>query len=336
MRYIVGRLRYLAAATALFGALVPMNAALASAGCDAVNGGGFNFSVAASDSATRPAQTFAAGDVLSFTITRVNSPGSDGVNFTLSDSVTSDPLVSRGGMATSETGSYTVTAAALSIQASLESLGSSASVTVTCTPVVTGPTDSQKLRSMQIQGTKIVAQTSGGAIAGAVGSAIGQSIGSGAGTGTPPSTGGPAGLGGPKPYGLGRTARGENAGAPSGTAVFALERQGWSAWGDLRFIDSRRKPDAGGFEGQQVNGTAGIGRVVAPGLVVGAFGGIERFAYDVAALAGGLSGHGVTGGAYLGWRLTPGVVFDLAGAYSALDYEATAGAATGNFEGRRK
>ena len=336
VRHFVSGHRRLAAAVALLGTLVPVNAALASAGCDAVNAGAFNFSVAAGAAAERDAQTFAAGEVLSFTITRVNPPMSDGADFRLADNDTLILLVSRAGTSTSESGSYTVTAAALNIYTVLESFGSSASVTMTCTPVVTGPTDSQKLRAVQVQGTKIVAQTSGGAISGAVASAIGQSIGSGAGSGAPPSTGGPAGLGGPKPYGLGRTARGEDQGAGSGTAAFALERQRWSAWGDLRFTDSRRSPDAGGFEGEQWNGTAGIGRVVAPGVVVGAFGGFERFDYDIASLAGGLSGHGATGGAYLGWRLMPGILFDLAGASSVLAYEATAGAATGSFDGRRK
>lgn len=324
---------------ALVGGIGSVGVAHASVGCDAVNGGAFNFSVASGAAAERDAQTFAAGEVLSFTITRVNPPLSDGADFRLADNDTLILLVSRAGTSTNESGSYTVTAGALNIYPVLESLGSSASVTMTCTPVVTqptGPTDSQRLRSMQIMGSKIVAQTSGGAITGAVGSAITQSMGGGAGStsiGTP-STGTPAGLGGPKPAMLGRTSRGDDAGAHSAAAV-ALQRQGWTAWGDLGFIDSQRKPDAGGFEGQQVNGTAGIGRVIAPGLVVGAFGGFERFDYDVATLAGRLSGHGATGGAYLGWRLAPSVLFDLAGAYSALDYDATAGAAAGNFEGRR-
>lgn len=73
-----------------------------------------------------------------------------------------------------------------------------------------------------------------------------------------------------------------------------------------------------------------------PGLVVGAFGGFERFGYDIRSLTGKLSGDGLTGGAYLGWRIVPGIRFDLVGAYSGIDYDARAATASGTFLGQRR
>ncbi len=318
------------AALALFGLLLSAttSAAASSAGCTAVNGGAFNLSASTfGESATSPSLTFAAGDVLSFTITRTGMSGSDGGLFTLLSPT--DTLLLSGGTTASETATHTVTSAALVMSAAVENVGHSITLTATCTPAPPlGPTDSQKLRSLQIQGSKIVAQTSGQAIAGAVGNAIVTALNP---QPTPPTgnspSGGPTGLGGP---------RAPNADtAAAGPLAVSIQRNGWNAWGDLRVTQSERALNAGGFDGRQVNGTFGLGRIVAPGIVIGGFGGVESFRYDVAALTGRLDGDGVTGGAYLGWQMLSGLRFDLAGAYSRIGYDATAGTASGSFTGHR-
>ena len=74
-----------AMATVLAG--VPAGKAYASAGCDSVNSGTFNFSVASGNSAQRTVNSFSAGDKLTFTATRGPSvPGQDGARFNLDGS----------------------------------------------------------------------------------------------------------------------------------------------------------------------------------------------------------------------------------------------------------
>ena len=151
-----------AMATVLAG--VPAGKAYASAGCDSVNSGTFNFSVASGNSAQRTVNSFSAGDKLTFTATRGPSvPGQDGARFNL-DGSAANLYSSPDGRSTPEATSYTVTGTNdLSLTAKLNSLDVEISLSATCTaatPASTGPTDSQKLRSVQITGTKIVSQTS--------------------------------------------------------------------------------------------------------------------------------------------------------------------------------
>ncbi len=285
---------------------------------------------------------FGVGEKVTFIVTRPPPGfGSDGVSFSLTDGLVS-LYSSPDGNAVSETTTFTfVASSVLKLTAALDSFGVPASVTATCTAVVaalpapTGPTDSQKLRSVQTEGTRIVAQTAGGAIANAVDGAISDSldgvttVGTGGG-----GNGAPAGLGGPIPGRLGAQPTQDQSPEPT-SGAFSIRQRDWNAWGNLRVGNAARRPNAGGFEGHQVNATFGLGHRVASGLVVGIFGGYEQFGYDIRSLTGKLTGDGLTGGAYVGWRMMPGLRFDLTGARTGLDYDARAATASGNFEGKR-
>ncbi len=338
------RVAIAALATALL-AVGMAGSALASAGCDAVNAAGFNFSVAAGGNGQRVVSGFAVGEKVTFNVTRT-AIVSDGGGFTLQNAVSGQLYNSPDYKAALETKVYTITGTNdFSLTAQLDSLDAAMSLTATCTAVTatpaapatpTGPTDSQKLRTVQTQGTQIVAQNSGGAIADSVDRAIADGLGGNGSGGTVTDGGnnGPAGLGGPMPSFLGRPQ--QDAAPEPDSAAFSVNRRDWNAWGNMRATESARHPQAGGFQGSQVNGTFGVGHRVMPGLVVGAFGGFERFGYDIRSLTGKLSGDGLTGGAYLGWRIVPGIRFDFAGAYSAIEYDARAATASGSFTGQRR
>lgn len=307
----------------------------ASSACDAVNGGAFNFNVTSlAGSGTRGPLTFAPGERLDFAIARV--PSGDGARFQLTDDTGGGPLIDLAGNTPSEAASFTVTTASTALTVALTSYGASIAVTTTCVPAApSGPSDSDRLRAVQVIGTKIVAQSSGQAIAGAVASGLaGSGIASGGAT-TGGGNGAPALLGpgvpGQGPSFLGARERDDRPAA----ATQSWRGPGWTAWASVNVSAAERRPNEGGFEGSQVNGLFGVGRFLTPDLVVGLLGGYETFGYDFPTLRGHLGGDGWTGGTYLAWQLTQAIRFDLAGAYSGLDYDARAGAASGTFEGRR-
>jgi outer membrane autotransporter protein len=314
-------------------------AALASAGCDTVNGGLWTTGADAGEINERTIGGFAVGDVITFTVTRIDPlVGGDGAFMRLFQRTSATHLqqvyVSPAGKALAETTSYTIPVTNFpEVKLELDNIDvGTISVTAVCTPF-TGPTDSQKLRSVQVQGSRIVAQNSGSAIASSVGEAIGEALAPPASTGGSPAPGGAANLGGPAASEtanrLGRT----DAAPMSGR--MALQRNGWNAWASLRHTDSQRQPAGAGFDGRQTNGLLGVGRMVAQGVVVGVMGGYESFKYTIPSLTGRLDGDGLTGGAYFGWAITPTLRFDALGARTALAYDAEAGAARGTFRGQR-
>lgn len=109
----------------------------------------------------------------------------------------------------------------------------------------------------------------------------------------------------------------------------------WNVWADVRGTGWDGHDAAAGTDGTQVNLTAGIGRKLTPDLVVGILGGYEHFDYGASALAGKLTGDGGSAGGYIGWRTHDGLRFDAAAVWSGLSYQATAGTATGSFDGSR-
>src|SRR5262249_30868318 len=165
--------------------------ALASAGCDAVNAGGFNGSGTSFFLLKQTIAGFAIGDAVTFTITSVVGPSSELVwrlfsgNFTqLNELVTSSSMtVVRSYTVTGNNQDTTLN------QIMIARPGASGTVTATCKVAATS-TDSDKVRALQIAASKLVAQTSGAAITGAVDGAIGDAFGNG---GTP-VTFGPNGI----------------------------------------------------------------------------------------------------------------------------------------------
>ncbi len=155
--------------------------AQASAGCDAVNAGGFNFTV----TITAPPFTvvaapsisgFAVGDAISFTLT---ASGAKVLLWALS-SGNSTVLDTATVIASSQARSYTVTGnnQDTTLVSGILGGGSTGTVTVsaTCTP---SASNSNKLRALQIATTKMVAEASGSAISNAVGGGIDGAFSSG-------------------------------------------------------------------------------------------------------------------------------------------------------------
>ncbi|OJU18129.1 MAG: hypothetical protein BGN84_11780 [Afipia sp. 62-7] len=339
----------IAASAAIF--LGSQQAAFASAGCTAVNAGGFNASQASGSSTVADIRTingFAVGDKINFS---VNNGGSG--QWWL------NPV--GGGLLLDHTAfgagnySYTVTGTGndTDLQSAIRLLGAgSISVTVTCNPAAgssSAPTDSQKLRSVQIQGSTMVAQASGAAITGAVGGAINDAFANGG----APAAFSPNGMtfnfaAEPEASIASRSdvsrraddafaalayAGGGYAKAPRAAPVF--ERQ-WSLWADVHGTGWDRINSAvADIHGTQLNATAGLGYKLNPDVLVGAFGGYESFNYDFASLAGNLKGNGGTVGGYAAWRITQTLRWDAMAGWSGLSYDGVAGTASGSFTGSR-
>jgi hypothetical protein len=132
--------------------------ALASAGCDAVNAGGFNDSITGGVS-RRQIANFAAADTVTFVITIIG-----GGSWSLA-SGNNTPLDSQSA---STIRSYIVSGNNFDTTLN-QQIGGGGTTTVTAT-CVSG--DSARLRTIQVAVTKIEAQASGDAISGAVGGAI--------------------------------------------------------------------------------------------------------------------------------------------------------------------
>jgi hypothetical protein len=182
------------------------------------------------------------------------------------------------------------------------------------------PENSIKLRSAQKSGTKTGSFVAGSAISGMIGNAISSGI-SNTGGAPLPSTGGiPSGA-----SGLGMGERRE-------ADVASSRRARLTPWVNGRFSESANDSS---IDWQHTAVAAGATYAVAPGLIVGAFGGYEKLDFDQKDIAGKLDGNGGTAGAYMAWMLAPKLRLDGAIARTWLDYEATAGTASGDFDGTR-
>ncbi len=275
----------------------------------------------------------AFGQSVTFTATVTGSGGTPTGTVTFKDGATALATGALNGASQATFATSSLTAGSHSIRATYggngQFAGSDSNILI---QTVAAPTDSAKLRSLQIAMTKIEAQNSGQAISGAVSSAIAEGFSDSGEVITPTSNG----------IRINFAAEPRRAKALEAIASAADKGTshrvppGWLPWLDLRgtgWTSPRSKGDIGGG---QVNALIGITRRVTPDLLVGFLGGYETFNYTAENPAGRLRGDGWTMGAYLGWRLLPGLRFDAAGARSGLNYNGDAGAATGSFPGDRQ
>jgi Bacterial Ig-like domain (group 3) len=275
----------------------------------------------------------AFGQPVTFTATVTGSGGTPTGTVTFKDGATALGTGALNGASQATFATSSLTAGSHSIRATYggngQFAGSDSNILI---QTVAAPTDSAKLRSLQIAMTKIEAQNSGQAISGAVSSAIAEGFSDSGEVITPTSNG----------IRINFAAEPRRAKALEAIASAADKGTshrvppGWLPWLDLRgtgWTSPRSKGDIGGG---QVNALIGITRRVTPDLLVGFLGGYETFNYTAENPVGRLRGDGWTMGAYLGWRLLPGLRFDAAGARSGLNYNGDAGAATGSFPGDRR
>ena len=223
------------------------------------------------------------------------------------------------------------------------------SYSFSCTPAAAAAADSLKARALQNQVTAMVATTSGAVITGAIDSGIADGFSN---SGTPPSIG-PNGIfvgsnfaAEPQPSPTVRRAdeafsalayAGNAYGVPAYKVAPRVERE-WNLWADIRGTGWKVNDTTGtgnDLRGSQLNLTAGLGRKLNTDTLVGVVVGYESFKYDVAALAGSLKGQGETIGGYFAKRFGTSLRFDAALGWSNMNYNATAGTATGSFTGSR-
>jgi hypothetical protein len=325
--------------------------ALASAGCDAVNAGGFNDSIGPGGNSTKTVAGFSVGDAISFSISTLGGPQS----WTLKSGNGTTVNSFFTAFTVTQTESYTVTGnnQDTTLSQTINDMGAPSpgvSVTATCTaaaaPSPPANTDSAKLRALQIAASQIVGQSSGAAISNAVSGAIDDAFGSGGGF----FTGGPNGFAlnfAAEPQGATERrvddafaalgyARGERMAtkAPALAPPPVAPRE-WLAWADVRDTGWRDDNAASGFSGHQANVTAGLTRRLSSDLAVGLVTGYERFGYTFASIAGTFKGDGWTVGGYGAWRFAPHWRLDGLIAWSDISYDAAAGTASGAFTGRR-
>jgi hypothetical protein len=290
------------------------------------------------------------GQLVTFIATVMNTANFGGAptgSVTFKDSATTLGTVSlTSSGAKTSTASFStaaLTAASHTISASYTPSGFFSASSGTTTQVVNaaptvapqaGPTDSQKLHSLQISGSQFVSTTSGQAITGAVQGGISDAFSNG----TNPIIGGANGLffsssfaAEPPPESSG----------PFGALAYAkappprpAERE-WNVWADLRGTNWDRTDNTGDLRGDQLNFNAGVGRKLSPNLVVGLLTGFENFRYDSATLNGTVKGTGGTIGGYAAWRPASALQFDATLAWSDINYNAASGAASGSFTGSR-
>ncbi|MBR0899398.1 IPT/TIG domain-containing protein [Bradyrhizobium tropiciagri] len=236
------------------------------------------------------------------------------------------------------------------------------------------PSDSVKLRALQIDLTKVVAQNSGQAISGAIDGAISEGFGEGVSFMTPSGSGirfnfaadpadgvAQADAGNRSAYAPDRNsaAAGRSGSNPRIDNAFAAidqqmptkappktyrEPRDWLFWIDVRGsgIDRWSSPTAPGvgttgssIYGNQLNALMGLTYKVAPNVLIGAVAGYETFYYTAQDINGKLTGDGWTAGSYLGWMIAPTLRYDAAVTFSQIGYNGIAGAAQGNFNGDR-
>jgi hypothetical protein len=210
---------------------------------------------------------------------------------------------------------------------------------------VNTPADSLKLRALQLQVTKIEAQSSGDATS----SAIDGAVSDGFSESSPLISGSDNGVhlnfAGEQPLQEKKQTFDERA----GDAFAALGYAGppllvkapppapkeWLVWADIHGTNWSTNLQTGDIRGGQTNGFVGVTRKLSSDLLIGAFAGAETFDYTSQLLNGRLKGDGWSTGAYLGWRILPGLRFEAGGSYSGIGYDGTSGAATGTFPGQR-
>ncbi|MFO1108830.1 MAG: Ig-like domain repeat protein [Bradyrhizobium sp.] len=313
-----------------------------------------------------------AGQMVTFTATVTSSGGTPTGSVSFLDNATvlgTAPL--SGGVAvfsisTLATGSHPIRA---SYQPGPGFLASTSAVLV---QTVNTPTDSLRLRAMQLLATPAAAQVSGQAFSGSVQSAISEGFGGGGPLVAPNSSGirfnfaadadghtqaavpratapPSSSVEGSRVPGAVRPASASSrvtdamsalayAAPPVPTVATARE---WFGWAEIRgavldrWNTSFAAPNASVLYGSQVNLLAGLTYRMMPNFLIGALGGYETFDYRSDTLLGRLRGDGWTVGAYLGWMITNEIRFDVAAGYSGIGYNGAAGLAAGNFSGNR-
>ncbi len=314
-----------------------------SAGCTAVNNGALNGSI---DNGTwgfrsNPIRGFVTGDKLTFNVTANHTAATSVIlsSYLYNNGVYTMNLVDGGTGFTNMVliGTGTETAGPLDLSpteadevetdfsvAAFMGGTFSGSLTVTCDgPDIPEPasSDSLKLRSLQKSGTKTGAQVAGGAYSGIIGDAISRGMTTANGTIQPPQAGG-------RPAGISGLGMGEGRNVETG----AGRRSRLTPWVNGRFSESG---DDSTIDWQHTTVAAGASYAVAPDLLVGVFGGYEKLDFEQNDIDGDLDGDGRTAGAYLAWLLAPKLRLDGAIAHTWLDYDATAGTASGDFDGKR-
>jgi hypothetical protein len=228
---------------------------------------------------------------------------------------------------------------------------------------VGAPTDSTRLRQLQISATPIIAQGWAQAVTAAMDDAVG------AGFGGNPQALSPAGTGftyyfnddapAQRSAGSDQDSLKRFLAAPNGSAKRfdddsrALGYAGslptkapppaassgtphdWLAWVTVRGFDFFRGTFGNDLKGDQIDAFAGLTRRLTPNFVVGVLGGYEHFDYSSQAFNGVLKGDGWTAGAFLGWKLSPNIRFDAGTAWSDLVANPVSGTASGHFLGTR-
>ncbi|WP_293720462.1 autotransporter domain-containing protein [Stappia sp.] len=302
-----------------------------SPGCTAVNGGVFNLVATPAQQYRSHVQSgFVPGDQLTFSIS-VTDTGADQWWITNEkNTLLADTSNTSGTRVYTVTGTDDTTLTEVVRVQSNAPVTRNITVTASCSPgPAPAPTtdDSAALTNVQTTGSRMAASTSGAAITEAASAGTSAAFG-----GATPVSVGPNGItlnfaanpnhrtsGAFKALGF----------ADDGTRL-PEEQQRFNIWANIRGSWLTNSID-----GSHVNATIGLGYKVTPDLVLGAFAGAETFDYDFDTLAGKLKGTGGTVGAYAGWRMLPALRLDGMVGWSGLNYDATAGAATGSFDASR-
>jgi hypothetical protein len=325
--------------------------ATTSAGCTAVNSGGFNDAVESTGgvaSDTKTIANFAVGDKVTFIISfsGVGTWTLKSGNGTQLNTITNNNPVPP--VSYTVTGNNQDTTLSQTIQTAPVN-GTLLIVTATCTPApppstsTSGvPTDSQNLRSLQIAGTQAVATLSGQVITGAIEDAIDDAFNNG----TAPITFGSNGLflsfaGTPQQPRDPATQEALDALAYAGNGGMTYKAPraapsfdpGWTAWADLRGTGFDQSSTT--TREEQINVTAGIGKKLSPNFLVGLFTGYEDFSFTMSSIAGKLTGDGGTVGAYAAARVSEHWRADAMVGWTDMFYDGTAGTASGSFTGSR-
>lgn len=265
------------------------------------------------------------GDAVTFTAAATSGSGSPTGTFTFKDG----GAVLGTSAISGSTATFTTSALAVgrhSITAVYNGDSNFSAITSSMlTQAVNVPKDSERLRSLQVATTVIVAQNSGAAISGAIDSAIEEGFADGGAILVPSETG----------LRLNSDGYNANARVQGGFATFEDRRPAWVAWSDLRGVDWSMNPSKGDITGRQVNALGGLTYRFSPEFVAGAFGGYETFDFASQSINGRMTGKGWTVGAYAGWKVMPGIRLDAGIARSGLEFNGTAGTASGTFPASR-
>jgi hypothetical protein len=341
--------RSLIAGAAIFSCLLAsVGSASASAGCDAVNNGGFNLFASNpptpvnGDSATIPG--FAAGDTITFTIVSVNAGNHQWllVGLATLDSYFASASATAVRSYTVTGNQDTVLAQSITRQGGAGA-GAAAdgtfTTTATCIPAAVSPPAGSVTSSPHATGlSKVVAVTSGKAISDAAAHGIGTAF-SGSGNSMTP---GPDGITFNFNAATAANVERQVDEAFEALGFMPLDDSGglfspqqvaqWNAWLDVRGSGWDRPSLS--LAGGQLNVTVGAGYNVMPETVIGVLTGIEVFDYRTTTPSARLSGYGGTVGGYAGGQFTT-LRWDATIASSLLSYSASAGAVSGSFGGWR-